>query len=108
MIPKKITETVSVGPQIWPSDPEQIGVAGCLSIICHRPDDEAVDQPGLEGIQKATKKLGIQSRYVSAQSGVAHDEDTHAFGATLDELPGPTRACCRTSARSATLWLSPL
>ncbi|MGI9500254.1 MAG: beta-lactamase hydrolase domain-containing protein, partial [Geminicoccaceae bacterium] len=45
MAGRKVTENLSVSPQITTSDIEAIAAAGFRSIICNRPDGEAPDQP---------------------------------------------------------------
>lgn len=101
---KKITEKISVSPQIMPQDMEAIKEAGFRAIICNRPDGEGADQPSFEEIEKAAKKAGIEAAYVPITSGVVRDEDVAAFGAALKDLARPVLAYCRTGTRSATLW----
>ena len=101
---KKLTERVSVAPQISPNDMSAIAAAGYRAIICNRPDGEGADQPSFEEIEIAAKAAGIEARYVPVQSGMVHDEDVTAFGAALAELQRPVLAYCRTGTRSATLW----
>lgn len=101
---KKITEKISVSPQIMPQDMEAIKEAGFRAIICNRPDGEGADQPSFEEIEKAAKKAGIEAAYVPITSGVVRDEDVAAFGTALKDLARPVLAYCRTGTRSATLW----
>jgi sulfide:quinone oxidoreductase len=101
---KKITEKVSVTPQITADDMEAIKEAGFRAIICNRPDGEGADQPSFEEIEAAAKSVGIEARYVPVQSGMVKDDDVSAFGAALGDLPRPVLAYCRTGTRSATLW----
>ena len=42
---KKITDAISVSPQIAPADIQAIKAAGFRAIICNRPDGEGADQP---------------------------------------------------------------
>ncbi|MBS0125832.1 bifunctional protein tyrosine phosphatase family protein/NAD(P)/FAD-dependent oxidoreductase [Thetidibacter halocola] len=101
---RKITDDMSVMPQITADDLPAIAAAGYRSIICNRPDGEGADQPAFEEIRKAAEKAGLQARYVPVVSGKVMDEDAQAFGAALRELPKPVLAYCRTGTRSATLW----
>lgn len=101
---KKITERVSVAPQIDPKDMPAIAAAGYRAIICNRPDGEGADQPSFEEIESAATAAGIEARYVPVQSGMVHDEDVTAFSDALDEVQRPVLAYCRTGTRSATLW----
>lgn len=101
---KKITEKVTVSPQITADDMAAIKDAGFRAIICNRPDGEGADQPSFEEIEAAAKAVGIEARYVPVKSGMVTDEDVAAFGEALKEIQRPILAYCRTGTRSATLW----
>ena len=101
---KKISEKVTVSPQITAQDMAAIKQAGFRAIICNRPDGEGADQPSFEEIEAAASAVGIEARYVPVRSGMVEDEDVAAFGAALKELQRPLLAYCRTGTRSATLW----
>ena len=101
---KKITETLSVSPQIAAADLAALKTAGFRSIICNRPDGEGADQPTFEEIEVAAKEQGLEARYQPVVSGKVRDDDAGAFGALLESLPKPVLAFCRTGTRSATLW----
>ena len=101
---RKITDKVTVSPQITAADVEAIKKAGFRAIICNRPDGEGADQPGFDEIEAAAKAAGLEARYVPIQSGMVKDEDVAAFGAALAEVQRPVLAYCRTGTRSATLW----
>ncbi|MBC7164936.1 MAG: TIGR01244 family phosphatase [Roseovarius sp.] len=100
----KVTDALSVSPQISAADVAAIRDAGFRAIICNRPDGEGADQPNFEEIEAAAKALGLEARYQPITSGMVRDEDADAFGQALMELPGPVLAYCRTGTRSATLW----
>lgn len=100
----KVTNALSVSPQITPQDMAGFRDAGFRAIICNRPDGEGADQPNFEEIEAAAKAAGIEARYLPVTSGLVQDSDAEAFGQALLELPGPVLAYCRTGTRSATLW----
>jgi len=100
----KVTDALSVSPQIGTGDMAAIRDAGYRAIICNRPDGEGADQPTFDEIEAAAKAAGLKVRYQPITSGMVRDEDAEAFGAALMELPGPVLAYCRTGTRSATLW----
>jgi sulfide:quinone oxidoreductase len=100
----KVTDALSVSPQITAEDVAAIRDAGFRAIICNRPDGEGADQPNFEEIEAAAKSAGLEIRYQPITSGMVRDEDAEAFGAAVMELPGPILAYCRTGTRSATLW----
>lgn len=101
---KKITDKVTVSPQITAQDMAGIKAAGFRAIICNRPDGEGADQPSFEEIAAAAKAVGIEARYVPVTSGMVKDDDVEAFGAALAQVQRPLLAYCRTGTRSATLW----
>ncbi len=101
---KKITEGLSVSPQITAADLPAIRAAGFRAVICNRPDAEAGDQPGHDEIRDAATAEGLEFRFLPVTPGMVTDETARAFGTALTELPGPVLAYCRTGTRSATLW----
>jgi sulfide:quinone oxidoreductase len=101
---KKISDDLSVSPQIMPSDVETIAANGFKAIMCNRPDGEGADQPTFEEIETRAKALGLSVQYLPIVSGKVSDGDAVAFGKAMRDLPGPVLAYCRTGTRSATLW----
>ncbi|SFR31472.1 sulfide:quinone oxidoreductase [Yoonia tamlensis] len=99
-----LTAGLSASPQVMPDDLQAIKDAGFRAIICNRPDGEGGDQPTFQEVAKAAKKLGIEAVYQPIVAGKVSDADATAFGASLQDLPGPVLAYCRTGTRSATLW----
>ena len=53
---KRITDKVSVAPQISVEDMADIKKAGFRAIICNRPDGEGADQPSYAAIEKSTSR----------------------------------------------------
>jgi len=104
MTPKKLTDQLSVSPQIAPGDVAQIAAMGFKSIISNRPDGEGSDQPSFSEIEQEARQLGLKARYLSVVSGKVRDDDAAAFAQALQELPQPVLAYCRTGTRSTTLW----
>ena len=104
MAPKFLTPVLSVAPQISTADLPAIAQAGFKSIICNRPDGESADQTGYSEIESAAKVLGLEARYLPAETGKVSDEQSAAFGKLMDELPKPVLAYCRSGMRSTTMW----
>ena len=104
MDPKKITDQISVSPQISPADVRALAAQGFRAIICNRPDGEGSDQPAFDEIESVAREEGLTCRYLPVVAGKVSDEDAEEFGTALMELPGPVLAYCRTGTRSATLW----
>jgi sulfide:quinone oxidoreductase len=101
---RRITDEISVAPQITPQDVAEAARAGFRAIVCNRPDGEGADQPTFEEIEAEAEKHGMKAAYIPVVAGRVRDEDATAFGAALTTLPGPVLAYCRTGTRSATLW----
>lgn len=101
---RQLTAGLSVSPQIFAADVAKLKDMGFRSIVCNRPDGEGTDQPVFSEIEQAAKALGMETRYLPAESGKVTDEQGKAFGAMLAELPKPVLAYCRTGMRSTTMW----
>ncbi len=105
MIPiKRLTDTLSVAPQISEADLAALAAQGFRSVINNRPDGEAHDQPASALLAAAAACAGLVYRAIPVVSGQLQDAQVMAFDAALAELPAPTLAFCRTGTRSASLW----
>ena len=100
----RISNDISVSPQIAPGDLAGLKAAGFASIICNRPDGEGADQPSFEEIKAAAELVGLSARFIPVVPGMVSDSDAEAFGEALRTLPGPVLAYCRTGTRSEKLW----
>jgi sulfide:quinone oxidoreductase len=101
---KPLTPELSVAQQIGAADLAAIAQAGFRSVICNRPDGEGSDQPVFSELEQAASELGLQMRYLPAESGKVTDEQGRQFGELMAELPKPVLAFCRTGMRSTTMW----
>ncbi|ASW01608.1 bifunctional protein tyrosine phosphatase family protein/NAD(P)/FAD-dependent oxidoreductase [Paraburkholderia aromaticivorans] len=101
---KRLTDALSVSPQIQVADLPALRAAGFRTLICNRPDGEGPDQPTFAEIAAAARDEGIEARYLPVESGRVSDADARLFGEYLHGLPGPVLAYCRSGMRSATLW----
>ena len=101
---KALTPHLSITPQVMVAELEAVAQMGFKAIICNRPDGEGPDQPSFKEMEQAALKLGMQMRYLPAESGKVRDEDGKAFGELLATLPAPVLAYCRTGMRSTTMW----
>ena len=99
---RKITDELSVAPQIQAAEVPAIAAAGFRAVICNRPDGESADQPCCGDIEAAVKANDYvrQPRRPEASAWA----DAQEFGALLAELPKPVLAYCRSGTRCATLW----
>jgi sulfide:quinone oxidoreductase len=101
---RTIDRDFAVAPQLRPADLDQLARSGIRAVICNRPDGESADQPGFAEIEHAARALGMEARYLPAESGKVTDEQGAQFGELLAGLPKPALAYCRTGMRSVTLW----
>jgi sulfide:quinone oxidoreductase len=101
---RKITDELSVAPQIGAQDVAAIAAAGFRAVICNRPDGESSDQPCCVEIETAVIASGLAWRSQPVRSGGVTLEDAAAFGALMAELPKPVLAYCRSGTRCAALW----
>jgi sulfide:quinone oxidoreductase len=101
---RKITDELSVAPQIQAAEVPAIAAAGFRAVICNRPDGESADQPCGSDIEAAVKAHGLAWRSQPVLSGGLTFADAQEFGALLAELPKPVLAFCRSGTRCATLW----
>ncbi|HSV79277.1 MAG TPA: TIGR01244 family sulfur transferase [Ramlibacter sp.] len=101
---RTIDRELAVAAQLQPADLPALAAGGYRAVICNRPDGEASDQPVFAEIERAARELGLQARYLPAQSGKVSDEQGLQFGRLLAELPKPVLAYCRTGMRSMTMW----
>ncbi|MEW9799243.1 TIGR01244 family sulfur transferase [Alteromonas sp. CYL-A6] len=101
---RNVTPQLSVAPQILPQDVHAVHAMGFKSIVCNRPDGEGNDQPTFTEIQQEAEKLGMTCVYQPVTSGKVTLDDADTFVQSVQTLPGPTLAYCRTGTRSITLW----
>ena len=101
---RKVTEQLSVSPQIGPEHVSQIAAAGFRAIICNRPDGESPDQPDFATIAAAAREQGLAIIHQPVVSATMSLETGRTFGEALNTLPGPVFAYCRSGTRCITLW----
>jgi uncharacterized protein (TIGR01244 family) len=101
---RAINDEYSVSGQISVEDLDEIKAMGFKSIVCHRPDHEAPDQPEFATIAARAKELGLDTAHVPVGSmGVTADAVRDMVDA-LDELPRPMLGYCRSGARSTNIY----
>lgn len=104
MTPARLTDRLTVSPQITATDLPALAAQGCTTVICNRPDGEGADQPTHQEIAQAAAALGITLHYLPVVAGKVDDATASTFGDLLASAPGPVLAYCRTGTRSTTLW----
>ena len=101
---KRINDDVSVAPQISPDDMPAIKAAGFATVTNNRPDGEAFDQPSHAVMKAAAEAAVLTYHFIPLGRDGARDELIEATRQALDSVDGPVLACCRSGARSTTLW----
>jgi uncharacterized protein (TIGR01244 family) len=101
-----LSKGFSVSDQITAADLPGIVKFGFKSVICNRPDGEAVDQPSFETIAGCAQSVGLDAAYVPVAPTGATAADHLEFARQLQALPKPVLAYCRSGNRSANLWQS--
>ncbi|WP_337267492.1 TIGR01244 family sulfur transferase [Oryzifoliimicrobium ureilyticus] len=101
---RKINDDISLSPQVRLADLDELARLGFKSIISNRPDGEEEGQPSAEAIRLSAENAGLQFRHIPVVLSDIGDRDVALFRETLDILPGPVLAFCRSGTRAATLW----
>ena len=98
----RLTDQISVAPQIAPEDCAVAKGEGFTAIINNRPDGEVPGQPSCAQMRAAAEAAGL--RYCAIpidQSGFSLPQ-IEAMAAELGA--GPVLAFCRSGTRSTNLW----
>lgn len=98
----RITDQVSVAPQIGTDDVAAAAAQGFRTIVNNRPDGESPDQPPGAAIEAACAAAGLA--YVAIpidHTGFSLDQ-VQAMAAAM--AAGPVLAFCRSGTRSCNLW----
>jgi uncharacterized protein (TIGR01244 family) len=101
---RPIAPTYSVTGQISVEDLAAIKAAGFKSIVCHRPDREAADQPSFASISQAAAGLGIETRHIPIGPMGVTAEAVRAMVDAIEEMPQPMLGYCRSGARSTAVY----
>ena len=98
----RITDSVSVAPQIAPEDVALAAAQGFRAIVNNRPDGESLDQPDGAEIAAACAAAGLAYVAIPIDQTGFNLEQVEAM---LDALQnGPVLAFCRSGTRSCNLW----
>jgi sulfide:quinone oxidoreductase len=100
----KLTDQLSVSPQVALGDIAKLSALGFKSVICNRPDKESDDQPTMSAVESAVKTAGLTWQHQPVLSGNITDQDVTDFTQSMAKLPQPVLAFCRTGTRCSILW----
>ncbi|MEA3534435.1 TIGR01244 family sulfur transferase [Rhizobium sp. CC-YZS058] len=101
---RTIDESYSVTGQITPDNLEQIKAMGFKSIVCHRPDQEAADQPRFAEIEARARELGLETKHIPVGPAGVTADAVHAMVDALDTFERPMLGYCRSGARSTAVY----
>ena len=103
--PNRITDDLSVAPQLEPATMAEIAAAGFKSVINNRPDFEGgPSQPTHASLEAAAVQAGLGYAYLPVNPAVQTPEEVARFAELLAKLPKPVLAFCRTGTRSTKLY----
>ena len=101
---RKLTDEVSVAPQIAVEDIAALAAAGFKTLMCNRPSNEELGQPETDAIVTEAKALGLNWVHLPVVGGQMDMSHVEGFRAALSEQAMPMLAYCRSGTRSSTLW----
>jgi uncharacterized protein (TIGR01244 family) len=100
---RRVTEDLSVAPQISVEDVAEAARLGFRLIVNNRPDGEQPGQPTSAEIEAAARAAGRDYLYVPVM-GMPTREQVEAERAALEKAEGPVLAYCRSGNRSIVTW----
>lgn len=100
---RRVTDRLSVAPQITLDDVARAAREGFVLLINNRPDGEAPDQPTSAEMGAAAEDAGLSYLYVPVLGGPTPAQ-AEAVHEALAEAGGPALAFCRSGTRSINTW----
>lgn len=101
---RTIDDTISVSPQITPTEVTEIARAGFRAIVNNRPDEEEPGQPSGDAIRAAAEALGLSYHAIPVTHAGFSMPQVEAMRAAIDGAGGLVFAYCRSGTRSTNLW----
>ena len=100
---KKLDDQVFVSDQISLSDLPELVAMGINTLVCNRPDGEAMEQPAFSQLQAAAAAHGIEATHIPFRAGEMAPRHRDEF---IELINGDRKilAFCRTGNRSSALW----
>jgi uncharacterized protein (TIGR01244 family) len=100
---RRVTDQLSVSPQIALEDLADAAQQGFRLVINNRPDNEAPGQPLSQEVEAAATQAGLAYAHIPVHGGPTR-EQAEAMAKLLAEASGPTLAFCRSGTRSIVTW----
>jgi uncharacterized protein (TIGR01244 family) len=100
---RRVTDDLSVAPQISLEDVAAAAGQGFKLIINNRPDGEEPAQPSSDEMAAAAAAAGIAYAHIPVRGGPTPDQ-VEAERQLLETAEGPVLAFCRSGTRSIVTW----
>lgn len=100
---RRVTDDLSVSPQIRVEDVEEAARQGFRTIINNRPDRETPDQPPSREIEAAAQAAGLAYFHIPVTGGPT-PQQVETTGKVLADAARPVLAFCRSGTRSIVTW----
>ncbi|MFN3511491.1 MAG: TIGR01244 family sulfur transferase [Phenylobacterium sp.] len=100
---RKVTDEISVSPQISVEDVAAAAAQGFRTIINNRPDGEEPGQPSNAELEAAARARGLAYHHVPVRGSPTPDQ-VAAEREILQAAEAPVLAFCRTGTRSIVTW----
>jgi uncharacterized protein (TIGR01244 family) len=100
---RRVTDELSVSPQITVEDIDEAARLGFRTIINNRPDGEDPTQPASREIEAAATAAGLAYFYLPVRGGPT-PQQVETTERLLEEVQGPVLAFCRSGTRSIVTW----
>lgn len=97
---RRVTDRVSVSPQITPADVAEAKAQGFTTLINNRPDGEAPDQPASAEIEAAARAAGLDYIHMPVRGMPPSPDQAREIRDAIENAPGKVLAFCRTGTRS--------
>lgn len=100
---RRVTDTLSVSPQVSEADLRRAADEGFVLVINNRPDGEDPAQPSSAVIEAAARAAGLDYVHVPVRGGPS-PEQVDAVRLAVEAAQGPVLAFCRSGTRSIVTW----
>lgn len=100
----RLTDSISVAPQLAPEDCARAAAQGFTAIVNNRPDAEAAGQPASASVEAAARAAGLQYTHIPVDHTGYGPAQVDAMATALTAADGPVLAFCRSGTRSTNLW----
>lgn len=100
---RRVTDRLSVSPQITVDDIREAQALGFTTVINNRPDHEVEGQPTSAEIEEAANAAGLAYVHIPVR-GMPTPEQVEANRQAIEGSAGPVLAFCRTGTRCINTW----